>query len=121
MHEMDDQFPTWMVVPPTLRLFTYEIQTNLSAIQELWFEYLENWQLLSSRCPNLQVLRSELNGFNPQQHLLDLLKARERNVKMGLEVDQLKIEPLKKLVIPFNELSAEALEECRELVEEVVD
>ena len=31
------------------------------------------------------------------------------------------MEPLKKLIIPFNKLSAEASEECQESVREVVD
>jgi len=52
---------------------------------------------------------------------LPLLRARKENVGIGFEVEIVKMKPLKKLFIPFNKLSAEALEECRELVEEVVD
>jgi len=55
------------------------------------------------------------------QYLLSLLRAGEENVERGFEVGKVKMESLKKLVIPFNKLFAEALGECRELVEEVVD
>jgi len=68
-----------------------------------------------------QVLRSELDYTTTREHLLTLLRARKENVERGFEVENVKMEPLEKLVIPFNKLSAEALEECQELVEEVVD
>jgi len=42
-------------------------------------------------------------------------------VERGFEVQNVKIEPLKKLVIPLNKFSEEDLEECRELAGDVVD
>lgn len=50
-----------------------------------------------------------------------LLRARKENIKNRPEVDRIKMEPLKMLVIPFNKLFYEQLEELRELVGEVVD
>ena len=119
MDEENVQFPTWMVVPPTLRLFTEHIHENLPAIQELWVDHRCNWGEFSSRCPTLQVLRS--NSDELERDLLDFLRVWKKDVEIGFEVGFVKVEPLKKLVIHFNKLSAEALEECRELVEEVVD
>jgi len=54
-------------------------------------------------------------------HLLALLRARKQNVESGLEVEGVRMEPLKKLIVPFENISSEALEECRGLVGEVVD
>jgi len=122
--EMDGtslRFPAWMVVPPTLKLFTFNILSNLPPIRDLWAPSLVSWRFLSSRCPNLQVIRSELGSSTSPVHLSTLLRAKRENVERGFEVDNVKMKPLKKLVIPFNKLSAEALEECRELVREVVD
>ena len=58
---------------------------------------------------------------NPHKDLLPLLRARKENANNGPEVDKIKTEPLKKLVILFEKFSTEQLEECRELVAEVVD
>jgi len=69
--------------------------------------------------PSSLQIRVKLASY--PEHLLGLLRARKENVERGFEVENVKMEPLKKLVIPFNKLSAEALEECQELVEEVVD
>jgi len=118
---MDDRFPTWMVVPPTLRFYVPNVYSNLPAVPELWILHLWTWETLSSRCPNLQVLRSTLKHSTAREHLFPLLEARKENVERGFEVENVKMEPLKKLDISFNKLSAEAIEQYRELVEEVVD
>lgn len=67
------------------------------------------------------MFRTSPQTRSRKDDLLTLLRARRENVESGLEVDNVRMEPLKKLVIPFKEYSAETLEECRELVGEVVD
>lgn len=53
--------------------------------------------------------------------LYQVKRCRKENVERGFEVQNVKIEPLKKLVIPLNKFSEEDLEECRELAGDVVD
>jgi len=117
-----------MLVPPTLKLFTQDVHSNTPSIQELWVNLLTqivwDWEDLSSRCPKLQVFRLERRrelGDSESEHLLSPLRARKENSDRRFEVDSIQMEPLKKLVIPFDKFSAADLEECRELVGEVVD
>ena len=113
-------FPTWMLVPSTLKLFTDSIYLDSPAIRELWTESLWNSEDFTSRCLSLQVLRVELMEGS-QGFLLDLLRARRANVDSRLEVGVSKMMDLKKLVLSFDEYPADMLEEYRKLVGEVVN
>lgn len=53
LRETSLRFPTWMLVPPTIKLFTFNIYSNLPAIIELWINNLFGWGTLSSRYPTL--------------------------------------------------------------------
>jgi len=113
-----------MLVPPTLKLFTGSVYSGLPFLSKLWKICAFGWGELSTKCPNLQVLmmlEASTDEISLKDDLLSLLRARKKNVESRLEVDNVKMEPLKKLVIPFKEHSARALEKCRELVGEVVD
>jgi len=108
--EIDDQFPTWMVVPPTLKLSTSQYR-DLPDLGELWLEALGGWgRLLLSRRPNLQVLR--VGCPNPAvQKLLDLLRVRRASVEDGLEVEGVRVVDLSKLVItPLSPFSPSQLQ-----------
>ena len=112
-----------MVVPPTLRLFTAEgFYRVLPSIEELWVCEIPNWDYVSFACPNLQVLKVQVFGEKPvPERLLPLLRKRKETVESGLEAGGVQMELLKKLVVPFNQLSDEKLEQYRELVGEIVD
>jgi len=86
MDEMGQQFPTWMAVPPTSNVSTYSFHSDLPAINELWIKKLSNWRSLSSRCPNLQVLRLELNQFASRKHLSLSSKQGKRTRKEDLKL-----------------------------------
>jgi len=69
LRETSLRFPTWMLVPPTIKLFTFNIYSNLPAIIELWINNLFGWGTLSSRYPTLQNLRSDLDYSTNPEHL----------------------------------------------------
>ena len=50
-----------------------------------------------------------------------LLSARRDNVKAGMKVNGIKMEPLKRLVIRFEKLNEDRLAELGELVDHLVD
>lgn len=113
------QFPAWMVVPPTLKLYTEQIMTRLPPVSDLWMEFIQhNYWDISTRCPNLRVLRIE----DPlcRYKLLRLLRERAANVEAGEKVGEVKMTKLEKLVVPPSMFSANDLEVCKDLVGQVV-
>lgn len=121
------QFPTWMKVPTSLKLYSSHLHSNSPSISELWVDKLDSWTRLSSRCPHLKVLRFQpkksfrSENFSAHAELLDVLKARKDNVDGGVEVEGVKTESLQNLVVPFNKLDPATLKKCAELVSKVVD
>ena len=118
------EFPHWMVVPPTLKLHSRYFQIGVPSVSQLSFDHVEAcWiELDHLKCPLLQVLKFEVHEvYNFTDRLLNLLRSRRKFVEAGLEVEGGKMQALKKLVINFERITFSQLEECRELVEEVVD
>lgn len=87
---------------------------SLPSVSELWLD-------LASRCPTLKSIRLDYLDSTSVPKLLHLLKKRNENVDAGSERDGVKMEKLKRLAIPFKSFDDEMLEECRDLVGEVVD
>lgn len=68
------------------------------------------------------VFKVQVFGEKPvPERLLPLLRKRKETVESVLEAGGVQRELLKKLVVPFNQLSDEKLEQYRELVGEIVD
>lgn len=113
--------PAWMTVPESLKLITKEAHTGLPSLSELQVYDLSSWRKMESSCPTLQVLRYEGVSLSRSGHLFALLNARRDNVKAGLEVEGIKIEPLPLLATNTFSVAHQALEGLKELVEKVVN
>jgi len=120
LQDLSHEFPTWMVVSSTLKLYTTTIYSNVPQISELRTS-LRVLGKLSTRPPRLDVFRyGSLNELY-SIHLLTVLKERRRNVEARMEVEGRQVESIKKLIIPFEGLGEATLNKFRELVGEVVD
>jgi len=117
----EENFPTWMVVPQSLKLFDPSNSAGLPSISILWIYSFNDWEELSNRCPCLQIFRLDSFYSGDMFKLVNLLSTRRDNVDHGLEIERVKMEPLRKLVIPFKVFSQSELEQLRGLVGEVVD
>lgn len=125
LFERDLEFPDWMEVPSTLKLrHNGLLHFRIPSVSQLWLTDLLDTNDGSTRCPLREVIMFEV-GEDDSQHdttkLLKLLNARRENVEAELGVEGIKMQAPKKLVIPFESITSEQLEEYRELVEEVVD
>ena len=74
----------------------------------------------------LEVGRKDPENFaNRYPELIDdlilVLKKRKQQSKGGFEVDGVKMTPLKRLVMPFDQFKAVKLKDLRGLVEELID
>jgi len=98
LQEDDQTFPPWMSVPPTLKLVTDEIYTNLPSISEVQVDTIFDWDQLVDRCPTLKVVILEYDDAEPEE-LLSFLQPRQENVEVGLEFEGVKMKPVKNLVL----------------------
>jgi len=57
----------------------------------------------------------------PNEMLMWFIKARRENAENGLEVENVKMEPLQMLVVPFWRIWKEHRDEFKESVEEIVN
>jgi len=112
--DWDGNFPSWLSFPSTTKVSMDLALASLPSVSELWLD-------LASRCPTLKSIRLDYLDSTSVPKLLDLLKKRNENVDAGSERDGVKMEKLKRLAIPFKSFDDEMLEECRDLVGEVVD
>lgn len=55
------------------------------------------------------------------EELVGFLQARSNNVEAGVEVEGVRMEPLKRLAVPFKQMSPKNLKQLKELVETVVE
>lgn len=126
-------FPSWVMIPITATLM---VESNLSgvcsslpSVSTLWLTEIENVQVLGSRCPELVRLRmdpEEIPDASEWDELVLTLQQRKKNVEAGIEVDGVKMIPLKTLVFPFKAIEAGLsfrmlIFKLKTLVEEVVD
>jgi len=115
-------FPTWMLVPPSLKLESHFIHEGLPSISELSIIEIQPYMsALDHVCPELQVLDFQFAEHTDGRDLGRLLGTRRDNATAGLEVGGIEMQSLKKLVIPFDELDELTLDKYRELVDESLD
>lgn len=72
-------------------------------------------------CPNLHVLKTSSDGRSASAHLLSFLSSRRDKVFEGVDVEGVKIEPIKILITDLSRYSDEELARLKELAEEVLD
>jgi len=120
--ELGNGFPNWMSVPLKLKLTTGSVYSRMpSSVSNLWVSHLRNYIYLTFRCPKLEVLRYDGNGLEAYATDLEqLLLERRDNVEKGLKVEGIKMEPLKRLLIPCDNFALETVGRFRNLVGEVV-
>lgn len=120
LEEKEDLFPSWMVVPSSLKFQTHYIHLEMPPISELVIEGPEiDESGLVNRCPRLQILH--FRNTNMTETIKRLLEGRRNNVAAGLEVGGIKMEFLKKLFMPLDRVEQAMLEESRGMVDEVLD
>jgi len=127
-----------MRIPPTikLRIFHLDEDMPLADADELMVSVIWRTAPVSAGLPKLQTLRifcpSQALSYGQTEALrsyraaepanfLYLLQRRNQNVEAGMEVNGIKMEHIKKLVIAFDKYTPQQLDELRELVEEVVE
>lgn len=131
-HEVQSsRFPSWMKVPPSSTLYVPNLVCwGIPSVSKLWVGWVDGPERLWNSCPILEVLKVEGSGRLTGE-LYVLLEERKANVESGVEVEGVRMQPLKKSTIDFTclsdfynkkeELAQKKLAELRELVDEVVD
>lgn len=105
-----------------------KIPSRLPSISELWTgSCVSDWELLERFCPSLEILRidsvgkkGDLGNMDASRLLLSLRRRRE-NSEAGLEVNGIKMRPIRKLVVPFQKLPSWEAEGLKTEVQELVD
>lgn len=105
-----------------------KIPSRLPSISELWTgSCVSDWEPLERFCPSLEILRidsvgkkGDLGNMDASSLLLSLRRRRE-NSKAGLEVNGIKMRPIRKLVVPFQKLPSWEAEGLKMEVKELVD
>jgi len=112
-----------MTFPSTLRMKTFNVYVGFSHISSLWIEDLRSVKSMSANSPKSQDLKVDLDPSQPLEldPLFDMLNQRKDNVEARLDVDGIKMEPLKKLIVPFDRLAVRDVNKVEGLVEMVVD
>lgn len=114
LEEVSLQFPSWMIVPPRFKLFNKLLHFDLpQQPSELWVYYLMDWEAVSVKNPRLQVLRFEGTDPDYQDELLPLLQSRNKKIVDGFEIEGVRMERVKKLVIPLGEFGSKKLRRCQ--------
>lgn len=121
-------FPSWLRIPSSCTFINgnHGLISSLPQIEKLWIQDLRMVQSLAITCPHLVELRivkyqSEPLARNDLGALIDALRQRKDNVNAGMEIEGVKMIPLKRLVFPSKILSQSQLSELRDMVVEVVD
>lgn len=112
-----------MTFPSTLRMKTFNVYVGFSHISSLWIEDLRSVKSMSANSPKSQDLKVDLDPSQPLEldPLFDMLNQRKDNVEARLDVDGIKMEPLKKLIVPFDRLAVRDVNKVEGLVEMMVD
>ena len=125
--ELDNvgDFAQWLLIPDSVKLITVAAVFNLPSISELWswFPLYQSDDIIN-RLPKLETLC--LGYVHVLEKVVGVLNRRKGNVEAGLQVDGVKMQMIKTLILPFNlsdpdleDELREGLEKCRELVEVV--
>lgn len=72
-----------------------------------------DWEAVSVKNPRLQVLRFEGTDPDYQDELLPLLQSRNKKIVDGFEIEGVRMERVKKLVIPLGEFGSKKLRRCQ--------
>lgn len=137
-------FPAWLDCPRLRVFIAGRVNRSLleslpRSLDELWLIDWDSddllygsrnlrWKGLTQACPNLKILRVTDEILRPENHherfsstFLGIMKAREGNVKQGMEIGNIKMVSLQKLIIPTEIFTSVQLDELREVVGEVID
>lgn len=122
----------WISVPSTTLIITdrCNLPRDLPSVKELWASWFggENGEL-SNSCPILETVRlmnseeeESWQYLEEAKFFVDALKGRRAKVEAGLKVNGVDLINIKKVVVDFDGLSSEWIEEnLIPLVEEVVN
>lgn len=118
-------FPLWLLIPESTKLIAHSGVVNIPSISEFWsWTPVSHRNDITNRLPNLDTLC--LGYVCDLKDVVEMLTGRKANFEAGLQVDGVKMEMMKTLVVPFS-LSDPDLPDkfkrnvrrCRELVERV--
>lgn len=119
------EFPNWISTPSSVRIIADRVLYGTPEVFSIWISVLDHsirWLLTFS--PSLQTLRIHLKkspDLRDQARLYSTLRKRKEKVNSGVKIKEIKFEPLKKLIVPFDKLTPQGIEELKTLVEVVVD
>lgn len=123
--------PSWMKFPPTITLTMMahvdecgRIPSNLPSVAELWTGFIKRFEELNGSCPLLKKLVVDIEPMHSDL-LIEFLSQRNLEVRNGLKVDGIKMQPIETLVIWFSwstpdETQLNKLNRIRSLVKEVI-
>lgn len=119
-------FPSWITIPPTSMLILTRrsiLLSGLPSVSRLWCETFKGCNNLTNRCPLLEELR--LVDPGPEQiemkWLSPLLSMRKQNVDKKLEVDGVRMQPLKRLIYRLSMFVRELDFVKQQVAEEKID
>lgn len=126
------EFPNWISCPSSLKLSTWDVFHGLPSISELLIQKLKDCTPLSGRCPLLHTFRykpfDSSIEFPRLSNLVKLLLERRAQVEAGMEVDGIKMQNIKAVILPFKDFEGESetsasrvLDQVKSLVETVID
>lgn len=138
-------FPFWILAPPNLKVRAQQIPlipfSSKVEFSSLWTSNVTNIDRLSDSAPHLHTLRTQLSSAGLHsaefESLLKALKVRRSPYDLNRRLEGInrfsimtnrepvpliaECEPLKKLIIPFNQLNAQEITRLQEVVDLVVD
>ena len=68
-----DAFPSWMVLPESLKLFLWFVIPRIPSVPSLWMNFLTGWHALTVTLPRSQTLRLDRVDRIDGTRLLDIL------------------------------------------------
>ena len=111
-----------MVISSISKLSSYRLLSGLPSIDEMKVALFPVEETnAASRCPRLRVLSYSARMNYYHERFVAFLRARKDNLEAGVEDDKIQMEPLKKLIIPFEGMSPQNPEHLKELVETILD
>ena len=115
-------FPNWIKIPYTSTLMVYhnEVLNGLPNVSHLWLTGIEKCGRLTKSCPSLKTLRvaSKSSIINSATLLLD---QRRSMVEGSMEIDGIKVTPIKTLSGDFKRFSEEELASLGNFAEDLID
>lgn len=119
------RYPSWLRIPSSATLIiTGDLPPSLPSVSRLWLRFNEGFQNLPTISAELEEFRFEDNylGFPGRiEALSSALTQRKSNASAGMEIEGIKMTPLKTLLIDCEGLSQLQLEEMKKVAENVVD